>query len=847
MKLKTTIITTSFLAACFIAISGTMNQSGPGPGLTNAPNESNCTSCHSGSLVTSGSNWNNIRLNGGFTGGGYIPDSVYTIEITHKQTGISKFGFQVTPLIKSNNAPAGSISVSSNRVQRYTSVVNNQTRQYAGHTSTGTSSVSTDSTHWFFTWTAPSSNVGDIVFYVVVNSTNSNNNQSGDQIFAKTFEISPSTLLPTASASSIVNSTCSGYEVDFQGSGTNNTISYQWQFTGGQPSSSTTQNPTVKFVSPGIQYAILRVTNDKGQSAPDSFEINVLPSPAASISGSASYTICEGDSVFLSAANVSGATYSWSPSNQTGREVWVKDPGEHRVTVTRTTTGCSAVSNPVTLFVNPISQIHSLTTASGTDSFCATMQDTVKAVYDQADSFFWTVNNVTTKTISGSFPVNATASTNVTVQAKGSNGCLSMPSVISLKVVKPINPLNLTGTATSTSEISLTWGLTPGALGYQLSLDSGQTYTSSSLNTFADITGLAPNTQYRFYIKTLQNGPCHESDTSIEVTTLPCSNISFNIVSDSAICFGEFLNVVVRGLSNEYYGVSFDNGGTYTTDTIFSTKPFADGIVILKIIDSAELACPPITRNISYKVVSPINDNINKPDVVTICSNEEFVYEVVQGYKFLDFYLNNNLVSSGTSHAFSYSGLSDGDSVYAIGTLGPCMLQFKTVQFNVNPGPESGFSYVRNHKTYQFTANETGGDVYEWNFGDGNTAAVQNPTHTYMDMNKEVSVSLKVSFNNNCESLDTQQVLLPDVTSLAVLKKLDMAIYPNPFRDYVSISNENSFDYVYELTNLLGQKIIKGKSDHKELKIQTVDLTPGVYILTIKSSGNFANVTLVKY
>src|SRR5690606_33041680 len=161
MKLKTNIITFSFLSACFIAISGTMNQSGPGPGLTNAPNESNCTSCHSGSLVTSGSNWNNIRLKGDFTGGGYIPDSVYTIEITHKQSGISKFGFQVTPLLKSNNAPAGSISVSSNRVQRYTSVVNNQTRQYAGHTSTGTSSVSTDSTHWFFTWTAPSSNVGD--------------------------------------------------------------------------------------------------------------------------------------------------------------------------------------------------------------------------------------------------------------------------------------------------------------------------------------------------------------------------------------------------------------------------------------------------------------------------------------------------------------------------------------------------------------------------------------------------------------------------------------------------------------------------------------------------------------
>lgn len=53
----------------------------------------------------------------------------------------------------------------------------------------------------------------------------------------------------------------------------------------------------------------------------------------------------------------------------------------------------------------------------------------------------------------------------------------------------------------------------------------------------------------------------------------------------------------------------------------------------------------------------------------------------------------------------------------------------------INPSTVSGFSYIKNGLTVQFTNSSSGLDSCYWNFGDGSTSAELNPTHTYASEN----------------------------------------------------------------------------------------------------------------
>jgi hypothetical protein len=255
------------IGSCFIFIlsSAIMSASGPNGPYTNAPNEGNCTSCHGGSIITSGnSNLNNIRLNSGFHGNGYLPDSTYVMELTFKQTSIVKFGFEVT-VLDNTNSPIGTLSSTNSRTSKTTSNVSGKTRQYIQHTSSGTSSVGTDSTRWTFTWKAPNSNVGDVKFYVVVMATNNNSSDDpGDMVYSKVFTVGPSNLLPTAKAFTNDSVTCTGYDIQLQGGGSGSPTTYTWKMTGAVPSSSSAQNPVITYASPGIKQVILTTKNSVG-------------------------------------------------------------------------------------------------------------------------------------------------------------------------------------------------------------------------------------------------------------------------------------------------------------------------------------------------------------------------------------------------------------------------------------------------------------------------------------------------------------------------------------------------------------------------------------------------------
>jgi hypothetical protein len=148
------------------------NSGGAGPGRTGAPGEQNCTGCHAGT-AQDGSNVNLITLLQGATPiTSYVPGANYTVALS-MSTAAAKKGFQATVLDASGNM-AGDFTAGLN------TQVNGTTRKYANHTSASNTSATT---LWGWTWQAPSTNVGDVTFYVATNETNNNGNDNGDVIY----------------------------------------------------------------------------------------------------------------------------------------------------------------------------------------------------------------------------------------------------------------------------------------------------------------------------------------------------------------------------------------------------------------------------------------------------------------------------------------------------------------------------------------------------------------------------------------------------------------------------------------------------------------------------------------
>lgn len=106
-------------------------------------------------------------------------------------------------------------------------------------------------------------------------------------------------------------SICPGETVTFNDASLNTPTAFLWEFQGGQPATSTSQDPVVQYAAPGSYDVTLIIQTADG---PDTLEIaeavvvNALPE----VNAGADENICSGASVQLNAAG--GTTYQWIPA-----------------------------------------------------------------------------------------------------------------------------------------------------------------------------------------------------------------------------------------------------------------------------------------------------------------------------------------------------------------------------------------------------------------------------------------------------------------------------------------------------------------------------------------------------
>ena len=154
---------------------------GPEAGYTSAPGDINsCVACHD-TFHEANVGPGSVRVEGGPVNGVYQPGQQYTLNVTVQQTGRQRYGFQLTA-IDLNGGKAGTLASISPDTQ-----VNPDAgvggRQYIEHMELGTFPIVPGSRTWQVRWTAPSTDVGTVRFFVAGNGANGDGTNQGDYIY----------------------------------------------------------------------------------------------------------------------------------------------------------------------------------------------------------------------------------------------------------------------------------------------------------------------------------------------------------------------------------------------------------------------------------------------------------------------------------------------------------------------------------------------------------------------------------------------------------------------------------------------------------------------------------------
>ncbi|MBN2681958.1 MAG: T9SS type A sorting domain-containing protein [Bacteroidales bacterium] len=167
---------------------------------------------------------------------------------------------------------------------------------------------------------------------------------------------------PVADFSSDITSVCDGGTVIFTDQSTNIPTSWSWTFNGGTPGTSTNQNPSVVYNTPGTYDVSLTVTNASGTNSITQtayITVNDVPSVTASATNVTCFGGNNGTATAAPSGGTSPYTYLWNPGGQTNQTASSLIAGIYNVTVTDantcTATAMTTVNEPATAVTATIS------------------------------------------------------------------------------------------------------------------------------------------------------------------------------------------------------------------------------------------------------------------------------------------------------------------------------------------------------------------------------------------------------------------------------------------------------------------------------------------------------------
>ena len=263
----------------------------------------------------------------------------------------------------------------------------------------------------------------------------------------------------------------------------------------------------------------------------------------------------------------------------------------------------------------------------------------------------------------------------------------------------------------------------------------------------------------------------------------------------------------------------------------------------------------------SYVVDLTITDScsqsVNLTDTILICeelipavvySQSQFTVNfdasVIPGATSADWDFGDGTTGTGLTPAHSYSG--SGTFAVDVTVYNDCGDQADTTLYiTICVQPVANWTATilsagGGGMQVQFDGtSSTGGNTFQWNFGDGNTNTTSNyPLHTYATPSTAYVVSLTVY--NACGDSDTKTGILGENLGVEDMDLGQWTIFPNPVRTQLTLEHTAGVKGMITLVDGLGRTVVEMPGNGQVTQqIDVTDLSAGSYVLRIVSDGGF--------
>ena len=559
--------------------------------------------------------------------------------------------------------------------------------------------------------------------------------------------------------------------------------------------------PSVSIGQAGL--ISVKVTDSNGCVASTSKTAVVKPLPTANITGN--LIICPNvGSTTLTA--VGNGTYQWTtPTNVplTGTTINATQMGIYSLTVTNSN-GCK--KSTTTTVSN--STLSAKITAAGDTTFCE--GGNVVLTASTGNSFQWqTPSGVTqsgqtiTATESGIYTLTitegvctATATKRITVIAKPTATISASATTICQG-----GSVTLTASGGDTYRWSNGWNLA--------------VLTLTNVNSFVSITVTVARTGCTQTVTTVQEITVNPKDTVFRTET-SCTitrTVTDTLRSTNGFGCEQLIIRTTKPGANDTFRMmanTCDVTKVGETTKVFPRVGRCDSVVITK------TSYVPFTATITSNVPS-LNICEGKTLTLTATGGGTYLWSTASANNFIT-------VGTGGSYFVTVTNTEGCRSVASINVL-------------VSPKPRALFTYTTLVRTVTTTNQTTGGNRYEWRFGDGGVSVETNPVHTY-NANGTYCIQLIAVSDAGCpDTAALQCVTIGGVATQDLPQGIRIEVSPNPFDAVlnmkVTFNTPNSTADFITIYDVLGKPIKRIKLTTSLEPIDSSDWLEGIYWVTV--------------
>ncbi|MEM6964472.1 MAG: PKD domain-containing protein [Bacteroidota bacterium] len=551
---------------------------------------------------------------------------------------------------------------------------------------------------------------------------------------------------------------CTPMTVNFTDLSQNGPSFWSWSFPGGIPNSSSQQNPSVLYTSPGTYDVTLVTTNSAGTSTEvKTGYITVEEPPVANFN-----PIINGLQVVFNNLSTGGGTYAWDfgdgiTSNDPNPVHNYSSDGIYTVTlVAINNCGVNTTSQTITIITTPTASF----TASPT-SGCAPL--TVNFSNNSSPSvttWDWSFPGGNPATSSDPDPTvtyDNPGIYSVTLTVSNSSGSdtftetdfITVNALPSANFTQAVNGLTATFTNSSTNANNYSWDFGDG----NTSTQSNPSHTYAGDGTY-DVVLTATN----------DCGSVTATQT-IEIITQPTAGFSSNVTSGCApltVNFFDQSSVNATSWNWDFPGgnpssstdqnptVTYNNVGTYAVTLIVSNAAGNDVMTISNYIVVDDVPTVGFSQNVNGQTVNFTNSSTNA---------NSYIWDFGDG---------NTSNQSDPTHTYA----TDGTYIVTLTASNPCGSVVATESITISTQPSAGFGANVTTGCAPFTvqfSDQSSANTTSWNWsfpgGNPTTSTDQNPTVTY---NNEGSYTVTLVASNGSGSSTssiTDFILVDDVPS----------------------------------------------------------------------------------